>query len=131
MQEDVVAIKFAGRLFLIAGAGLSGFLLPRFGPWKMFMVGSMFTAAAPVCLITLGQWGPWAEKLMSGIAAAIRAPVQLMYLSAILQQNDLTRVQIALVVTAVPIAILSTLIYPQLFFGSKVCRFDCPCIQCL
>ena len=60
MQEDVVAIKFAGRLFLIAGAGLSGFLLPRFGPWKMFMVGGMFTAAAPVCLITLGQWGPWA-----------------------------------------------------------------------
>ena len=117
LQEDTVAVTFAGRVFLILGAGISAVLLPRLGPWKMYMIGSVLIALGPFCFVTFGKYGPYVERLASCFGYAVVAAPQIMYIGAVFQQQDLTRVQIAFGVVGLVPGVLASQLWPMLFFG--------------
>jgi hypothetical protein len=62
LQEDTVPVNFFGRVCLVLGAGLSACLLPRLGPWKMFMLGALFSALGPFCFVMFGHWARTLRK---------------------------------------------------------------------
>eukprot|EP01043_Picozoa_sp_COSAG02_P057973 COSAG02_NODE_7133_length_3165_cov_2.227658_2_plen_296_part_00 len=117
LQEDTIPVSFAGRVFMVLGAGISAVLLPRLGPWKTYMIGSVLIALAPFCFVTVGKYGPYVEKLASSSGNALVAAPQIMYIGAVFQQQDLTRVQMAFGVVGLVPGVVAGQLWPMLFFG--------------
>ena len=68
-QEEVVVIKFVGRVCVVIAALLGAVLTPRLGPWKTLVLGSCLFPLAPLVLaMSPGQTGPYVEAVVEKFA---------------------------------------------------------------